>query len=269
MKLHTTISAGAPSHSRTWLLLHGFLGSSADWVPVCARLACQGQILTIDLPAHGHSPALAAEYTTFESVVELLADTIRSTVQQPLAAVGYSLGGRLLMGVAARYPQLLSSLTIISAFPGYRSDAERSGRTAADNEWSERLRKLSAEEFLSLWYKQPIFAGDHWSADFRTAVFRSRAETLQRPHELARMLEVTSASGMPSYWDFLRHAPLPLAYLAGSRDQRYLRLAEELRKHNPRIHSYIIKDSGHLLIAEKPQDVAAILCTAADTPAQR
>jgi 2-succinyl-6-hydroxy-2,4-cyclohexadiene-1-carboxylate synthase len=268
MKLHTTFTAATSADSRTWLLLHGFLGSSADWAPVCAQHQLQGRILTIDLPAHGQSPALAAEHTTFESVVELLADTIRASVAEPIAGVGYSLGGRLLLGVAAKYPALFSSLTLISAFPGYRSDSERTERAAGDSKWSQRLRELSAEEFLTHWYEQPIFASDRWDSECRLAVLHSRAETLGRKEELARLLEVTSASRMPSYWDFLYDPPISITYLAGERDPRYLGLAEELRHHSPRIHSHIIKDSGHLVVAEKPQDVAAILCALRHAPGQ-
>jgi 2-succinyl-6-hydroxy-2,4-cyclohexadiene-1-carboxylate synthase len=192
-------------------------------------------------------------------VVELLAETIRSSVTEPLAAVGYSLGGRLLMGLAARHPALFSSLTIISAFPGYLSEADRSARAAADNEWNQRLRELPVREFLSQWYKQPIFASSSWSPDFTAAVLRSREESLRRPHDFARMLEVTSASRMPSYWEFLRTSLIPITYVAGERDHRYCQVAADIRANNPKIRTRIIENAGHLVINEKAREVSMVL----------
>jgi 2-succinyl-6-hydroxy-2,4-cyclohexadiene-1-carboxylate synthase len=154
---------------------------------------------------------------------------------------------------------MFRSLTLIAAFPGYRSDAERAERAATDNKWSQLLRERPADEFLARWYEQSIFASDYWSADFRAAIFGARAETLRQANELAHMLEVTSASTMPSYWEFLRSTSLPLTYLAGERDPRYCRLAEEIQASNPHSTTHIIAGAGHALLAERAGEVARVI----------
>jgi 2-succinyl-6-hydroxy-2,4-cyclohexadiene-1-carboxylate synthase len=259
MQLYTSIKLNRASDPPLFLLLHGFLGSSADWAPVASYLQAQQGVITIDLPAHGFSPALSAEHSTFESVVELLADTIRAKISRPIAAVGYSLGGRLLMGVAHRYPELFSALTIVSAFPGYQSDAERAVRAAEDAKWSQRLCELCPAEFLLLWYGQQTFASNHWQPDFKAQVLCSRAESLQRQQSLARMLEVTSASGMPSYWNLFHNAQCPIAYVAGERDHRCCQIAAKIKAGISRARTVIIKEAGHLLIVERPTELAALL----------
>src|SRR3990167_2420505 len=81
------------------VFLHGFLGSSRDWEPVCSYLPpCQ--CIGIDLPGHGDSPFV---------------ETFNFPIPTPqFHLIGYSMGGRLAMQYALRYPERIASLLIVS-----------------------------------------------------------------------------------------------------------------------------------------------------------
>lgn len=91
-----TIGAG-----RKLLLVHGLGGSRQSWSPILTALSAERQVILIDLPGHGGSPAHPGS-ETFRG----LADSVESyIVQNGLDSVdvaGVSLGGRLVLELARR-----------------------------------------------------------------------------------------------------------------------------------------------------------------------
>ena len=119
------------------LLLHGLGGSSAVWEPVIDRLAAERQVLTIDLPGFGSTPALAPE---LEPTAANLAAAIYGIceglgVERPHIA-GNSLGGwvALEMGRAG----WATSVTALSPAGLWR--APIGPRRLDSRLWARRLR---------------------------------------------------------------------------------------------------------------------------------
>ncbi len=84
------------------VFLHGFLGNSADWEAVLSYLPdcpCFG----VDLPGHGSSPFS----TTFDF----------DPPAPKFHLIGYSMGGRLALQYALRYPDRIAGLAIASRTP--------------------------------------------------------------------------------------------------------------------------------------------------------
>lgn len=128
------------------VFLHGFLGSHADFYPLVSYLGprfCVG----IDLPGHGNTPFTRDFFGTFP----LFAEKIH--------LIGYSMGGRLALQYALKYPERIESLTLISTHPGLKTPLEKEERLKYDALWAEKMVKLPMKEFLKSWYLQPIFDG--------------------------------------------------------------------------------------------------------------
>ena len=122
------------------VFLHGFLGSSADWIPLVKHLPTF-HIFAIDLPGHGETP--------FHEEIK---------IELPyFHLIGYSMGGRIAMGYAKKYPEKIASLQIISAHPGFKTEEEKKKRFIHDQKWTDLLLKVPIDEFLMRWYDQPIF----------------------------------------------------------------------------------------------------------------
>lgn len=86
------------AHTPLVVLVHGLLGSGADWQPVLSHLASMKcAVLTLDLPGHGANPELHCD--DFAQAVEMIEQTVQAhvTPEVPVILVGYSLGGRLIM----------------------------------------------------------------------------------------------------------------------------------------------------------------------------
>jgi pimeloyl-ACP methyl ester carboxylesterase len=89
-------------HSNTLLLLHGALGSAADFVPLQAALHDRLHSVALDFPGHG--PAAAAHSGDFnmEAFAEFIATHLAGAEKPDI--FGYSMGGYAALLFAARYP---------------------------------------------------------------------------------------------------------------------------------------------------------------------
>lgn len=96
---------------------HGVFGQGRNWMTVAKALA-EGdgppyQSLLIDMPNHGRSgwtPTLS-----YHAMADVLAEFLEPYA--PLALVGHSMGGKAVMNLAIRYPELVERLVVVDMSP--------------------------------------------------------------------------------------------------------------------------------------------------------
>jgi len=94
--------------------VHGLAGSSTNWTSLAGAMATRATGYLVDLPGHGRSdPPPRGRYSIGDNA-DLLATLIRWRSGRPVHLVGNSLGGIVTTRVAARRPDLVASLTLIS-----------------------------------------------------------------------------------------------------------------------------------------------------------
>jgi len=134
------------------VLLHGFLGSSADWDPFLAELAKQEgkrfSYLVVDLPGHGASGSGRGELpqslaVSWESTVALLFKLLDRLRVTRCALVGYSLGGRLALQMVAQNPQRFWAVCSLAGNVGLEDSTERLKRRDADDVLAQQLRAIA------------------------------------------------------------------------------------------------------------------------------
>lgn len=109
----------------TLLLLHGFGRSSKMWYPLVPQLARDFRVLRMDLRGLGRSSRdfdALRELTLDNYVADLLA-LVQHTGGGPLHLCGESIGGMVGAAFAARYPQYVRTLTLISTPAFLRPEA--------------------------------------------------------------------------------------------------------------------------------------------------
>src|SRR5690606_10540568 len=104
-----------------------------------------------DAPGHGASGAARLAWP--DAVDALAATGGRGTW------IGYSMGGRLALGVALAHPQLVERLVLVGASPGIADPGERAARRAGDEALARHLLAVGLDAFLDEWLAQPLFAG--------------------------------------------------------------------------------------------------------------
>jgi 2-succinyl-6-hydroxy-2,4-cyclohexadiene-1-carboxylate synthase len=230
------------------LFLHGFMGSSADWREVMAALGDRAFCVAADLPGHGGSLGLTTEAYTIEGSARAVINTLDRLEGEHPVVVGYSMGGRLALYLALRYPGRCAGLFLESASPGLESASERAARRAADESKAKRLESGDLEAFLRNWYRQPLFAP--LARDENLLHRAVQARRSNEPGELARSLRDMGTGSQPSLWGELEDLGVPALAVAGGLDEKYAGISSRMASINPRIKSAVLPEAGHTVHAE-------------------
>jgi 2-succinyl-6-hydroxy-2,4-cyclohexadiene-1-carboxylate synthase len=230
----------------SWLMLHGFTGSPADFSTLAAMGSPQppGQVLAPVLGGHLDEPATGS----FDEEVERLAALAPGATK----LFGYSLGGRLALGLVARYPHRFERAVVVSAHPGLRGESQRALRRARDQRWIRLLRERGIGAFATAWERQALWRTQRALPEWIQAD-RHRARCLHHAEGLARSLESVGLGHMPDLRPQLARSTCSVDFLAGSEDRKFLALAAELQRLMPTGGLGVAEYAGHDLVLERPR----------------
>jgi len=241
------------------LFLHGFMGSSADWREGMAALGDRAFCIAADLPGHGASLGLPPDTYTIEGAARAVINTLDGLdVEHPLV-VGYSMGGRLALYLALRYPGRCTGLFLESASPGLKEASERAERRTADEEAAKRLESGDFRAFLRDWYRQPLFAS--LARDEKLLRRTIDARRRNDPGELARSLRGMGTGSQPSLWGELEGLAVPALAVAGRLDEKYARISWRMADISPQVEPAVIPGAGHNVHDEAPAEYVALLAS--------
>jgi pimeloyl-ACP methyl ester carboxylesterase len=104
------VSDAAPA-----VFIHGLGGSATNWTDLMALLRDECDSIAVDLPGHGWSPPPRdGDYSPVRSaaaIAELMAGRFDG---RPAHVFGNSMGGAVALQLAARHPDLVRTLTLVS-----------------------------------------------------------------------------------------------------------------------------------------------------------
>jgi pimeloyl-ACP methyl ester carboxylesterase len=105
------------------VLIHGGAQNAHTFDTLALALA--RPLIALDLPGHGHSDPSPYAPSAIGSHADDLARALEQLTATPLPLVGMSLGGLCSILVAARRPDLVSSLVLIDITPGVNNEKAR------------------------------------------------------------------------------------------------------------------------------------------------
>jgi len=222
------------------VFIHGFLGFSNDWKK-CADV---------------FQPL---EKSIFLNLSERDEWSRRVSGLGRFVVVGYSMGGRLGLHLALEAGDACVGAVMVSASPGIEDVAERAARRAHDESWAIRFETEPLKEVLADWYEQPVFASLAKKPDVKRELIERRAKN--DPRSVARQLREMGAGVIPSLWTRLRDAKIPLLFVAGDQDPKYVEIARRAAGLCPQGRAVIVAGAGHAVCEEAPQELAEIVQT--------
>ncbi|HEX8648914.1 MAG TPA: alpha/beta fold hydrolase [Thermoleophilaceae bacterium] len=221
----------------------GYMQRGEAWAPVARRVAERYPTLCLDFRTH-----------TLEGRLAELAD-----VAPPgSAAVGYSMGGRLVLHLAAREPERLGAIVTVGASAGIGDPAARAARRAADEALAARIESQPIERTVEEWERLPVFAGQ----PERLVEEQRPGRRSHDPHELATLLRSAGQGSLRPVWDRIPSIEAPLLAIAGERDSAYVEAAERLAALAPRGRAATVAGAGHAAHLERPEAVAGLILDA-------
>ncbi len=247
------------------VLLHGFLGAGNDWEQLAERLSAQYYVIAPDIPGHGETTLVmpsskeisSISFYSMESVAQVMIGVLDKIGIETAYLCGYSMGARLSLFLALRFPTRFRAVMLLSGTAGLKTEEERTLRREHDERLAKRLDTEPFPDFLQFWYNQSLFDS------FREcAVFGSIAakRVNARPHEVALSLRGMGAGSQPSLWEELPLNQLPITFVAGEKDAKFVALARELHAVTSLSALRIIPSVGHVLHHEAMQEIHALIC---------
>lgn len=232
------------------VLLHGFTGSSATWAPLVPAFAGHARTVALDLPGHGRSdaPREPAAYA-WEACLDQLRRALDALGIGQADVVGYSLGGRLALGLAVADPPRVRRLVLVGSGPGLRDPGERAERRARDAALAARIEAEGVPAFAAWWEAQPLFAGQPEALRQRL-----RAIRLGHPaHGLAHSLRGLGTGSMPALHARLAQVRARTLLVAGDGDLKFRAVMDAMRDAMPEARRVDVPGAGHACHLERPE----------------
>jgi 2-succinyl-6-hydroxy-2,4-cyclohexadiene-1-carboxylate synthase len=156
--------------------------------------------------------------------------------------LGYSMGGRLALHA------LLSGATyrravIVSAGLGIEDRVAREERQQTDERWARMFEKQPWPRVMNEWNIQPVFGGH----------VMKREELDFDRRELARQLREWSPGVLPSVAWRLQEIRVPVLWIAGEKDAKYIAEGERAVSRLPDAELWICPGAGHRVPWEQPE----------------
>ncbi len=220
------------------VLAHGFTQTRRCWGVLRGVLARWYTVMSVDLPGHGDSSDVRA---SLEEGARLL-----GAVGGRAHYVGYSMGARHVLALAADQPELVRSAFLIGVHPGIEDSAERSHRKAEDDQRADEIERVGVETFLEAWLRLPLFAG----LDEESAHLDERLENTAAG--LAASLRLAGTGTQEPLWGRLSDITAPVALVAGANDERYVRIGTRAAAECADARFTPIAGAGHAAHLERP-----------------
>lgn len=238
----------------TVLFIHGFTGASSDWSEIIPQIDPNFSTIAVDLIGHRKtdSPDDISFYE-ITSIVQQLKYVIEKLGLDKITLCGYSMGGRVALCFANKYPQIIKGLVLESTTAGIKSDEERLTRIKNDEKLARKIIQNGIEDFIDYWMNLPIFESQKNLPKQKLKEIRT-TKLKNNPTGLANSLLGFSTGKMPPLWERLNNFSFPVILLSGEFDQKYCELNKEMTILFPNSQHIIVECAGHNIHLEKPSD---------------
>ena len=252
------------------LFVHGLGGSSNNWTDLVALLAGRLESEALDLPGFGHSPPPAEGYR-LGAHVRAVVRRLEQRGAGPVHLFGNSLGGAVCTLLAARRPDLVRTLTLISpALPDLRPRQGSDPRLPllllpgleglARRQLARRTPEQRARAVVRMCFADPSRISERRMAEMVEEV-RRRSGLAHDGDAFTRSLRGLVGSylvqGPRAVWKQAARVQAPTLVVWGMEDRLVdVRLAPRAARTIPDSRLLVLDGVGHVAQAERPDLVA-------------
>lgn len=223
------------------VLVHGFLGGSAQWAPQQPYFAGQLDLITVDLPGFGKNSHLSP-LADIGGMADWVIAALRRQGVDAYHLLGHSMGGMIAQEIARRDADHVASLILYSTgclgvLPGrFETIAQSKARAVTDGP-KATARRIAATWFLNREI-DPAYAACALVAETATAAAIS-----------AGLDAMEGWAGQ----DRLAHIKAETLVIWGDQDRTYLwPQIEILWRSLPHVRLAVVPDCAHAVHLEKP-----------------
>ncbi|MFL6142350.1 MAG: alpha/beta fold hydrolase [Labedaea sp.] len=271
LRLHVRRTRGPAG--TTAVYVHGLGGSATNWTDLAGQLSGHANGLALDLPGFGRSEPASGYDFALQTHARLVERFLDGLDLGPVHLFGNSMGGAIAMLFAARRPESVRTLTLVSpAVPDLRPRLNRmsdprmpfAGLPLVGPRVRRALAAVSAEQRTTQLMRL-CFADTSRISEARlaeaTEEFTERASMAWADSALQR-----SATGLirawlvpraRSLWTIAPRLTMPTLVVWGAEDKLVtVRKAPRLTRLLPRARLLVLPRTGHVAQMERPVTVA-------------
>jgi pimeloyl-[acyl-carrier protein] methyl ester esterase len=239
------------------VLVHGWAMHTGIWREFARQLALNNhQVTCIELPGHGRSEAI--DPFTLERVSDELVNAIP---EQNCCWLGWSLGATIVLDIAARYPERVSSLILLAGNPAFPSSGLGTQTWPGMDvrlldDFAEHLNKNCQATLLRFLSLQVNGLLDHKNLlkSLKTAVFECDApdqNTLQGGLDILKHADLRSV---------LAKLNIPVSVILGGLDTLVpVAVGQKMQQLLPSLELNIIDRAGHVPFLSHSRETLAII----------
>jgi 2-succinyl-6-hydroxy-2,4-cyclohexadiene-1-carboxylate synthase len=240
------------------LLLHGFTGAASTWGELLPEFGTRRRVIALSLHGHGGSdaPDDAARYSAPRAAADVL-EVLDMLGIARVALLGYSMGARVALHTVLAAPERVGALIVESGSLGIVDDAERAERRAADEALAEDIERHGVEAFVDRWERLPLWASQRQLSPAAREELRTQ-RLAGSARGLANSLRGLGAGGTAPLHERLGElARVPTLLICGALDEKYTRLAREMKELLPHAKVRVVERAGHTVHLERPHELSS------------
>jgi pimeloyl-ACP methyl ester carboxylesterase len=263
--------APAASAAEPALFVHGLAGSSRNWTDLMDLLRPRLDGVAVDLPGFGESPPRPDGRYSIAALAQTTAALIERLSRGPVHLIGNSLGGAVTVKLAARRPDLVRSLTLVSPAlpdPRPRWDVVRFPLMSIPRVggWAlSKFKTIPAENrvynVLATCYSDPASVPEERTAQEVAELVRRDALSYADEALIGCMRSLTAETirtGSMTLWRDATRCTMPTLVIYGSDDRLVSpRMAGKAARLFPDSRVVVLPRTGHVAQMEHPAAVAA------------
>lgn len=236
-------------HDRNAVLLHSLALDRSVWDGMRPQLAPRFDVVAVDLPGHGASPA--PREATIHGMAREVGELLERLAISDALVVGLSLGGCVAQALAVGQPERVGALGLIDTTCWYGPTAEQDWEARAQQARERGLDSLAGFQ-LERWFTEAFRRREPGVCERMLEVFRR--------NDLDNYVASCRAMGAMDLREEVSAIEVPTAVVVGEHDPATpVSHAEDLRDRIPGARLTVLADCSHLSAVERPDAVLAAI----------
>ena len=239
------------------VFLHGLMGRGRNFLSAAKALEDEYRCFLVDLPNHGSSPWTEDfDYEDMgQAVIEFIENMVlQETGEDSVVLLGHSMGAKTAMVAALRKPQLFTALIVEDMSPV----------SSKDSNFVPLLSALAGLDLEALSSRSQADAELEEAGVSDPTVRGFLLQNLRRSDSgfefQANVAMLNSAVGdINAFPEFETTYDGPVLWMGGAKSNYIKDHDEPMRALFPRAHKVMVKDAGHWVHSEKPEEFLAVL----------
>ncbi|KAJ9600716.1 hypothetical protein L9F63_026147 [Diploptera punctata] len=237
------------------IIMHGLLGSKANWNSMSKMLhnKTNRKIFAVDARNHGDSPH--TEELSYNHLAEDLRALMNDLAIKRATFIGHSMGGRAVMLLGLRYPELVEKLIVVDISP-----VNVSANLSTMPKYFEAMKSVKIDENIPLSKARKI--ADEQLAKHISFLLTNLVEAEGGSYKWRINLDsiARNFSNIANFPSAGTTCPVPTLFIAGANSD-YIRVEDHnrIKEIFPAAVFVTIPGAGHWVHADKPNEVLEVL----------